>query len=239
MGQALVSFAGRDIGITLNGMIPDDIRGVTTIEKYLVEGRIDDLNINPNGIIIGAELARKLSLTKGRNVTIAAPNAKRLRAVVQRHGMKKRVSGIYALAHGVDEGARRVRKERRAGEDGLRSEVDAEALHDGVDAVERAHDGDLGPKPNTRAPRLFEADVPDAPAKLAADLRGDWNIDFDDAGAIGRRYRRQDEIGTPFCITVDFDSLEDRAVTVRDRDTGTQQRLSITEMVSFVKKEIQ
>lgn len=74
LGQALISFAGRDIGITLNGMVPDDIRGVTTIEKYLIEGRIDDLNINPNGIIIGAELARKLSLYKGRNVTIAAPN---------------------------------------------------------------------------------------------------------------------------------------------------------------------
>ncbi len=55
--------------------------------------------------------------------------------------------------------------------------------------------------------------------EIAQDLREDWNIDFDDSGAIGRRYRRQDEIGTPFCVTVDFDSLEDDAVTVRDRDT--------------------
>ena len=53
----------------------------------------------------------------------------------------------------------------------------------------------------------------------------DWNIDFDDAGAIGRRYRRQDEIGTPFCVTVDFDSLDDKAVTVRDRDTMSQERV--------------
>ena len=61
--------------------------------------------------------------------------------------------------------------------------------------------------------------------EVAEDLRGEWNIDFDDAGAIGRRYRRQDEIGTPFCVTVDFDSLDDRAVTVRDRDTMGQERV--------------
>ncbi len=51
-----------------------------------------------------------------------------------------------------------------------------------------------------------------------------WNVEFDDAGAIGRRYRRQDEIGTPFCVTVDFDTLDDQAVTVRDRDTMSQER---------------
>jgi glycyl-tRNA synthetase len=52
-------------------------------------------------------------------------------------------------------------------------------------------------------------------------------VDFDDAGAIGRRYRRQDEIGTPFCVTVDFDSLEDRAVTVRERDSMAQERIPL------------
>ncbi len=62
---------------------------------------------------------------------------------------------------------------------------------------------------------------------LAADLRQYWNIDFDDAGAIGRRYRRQDEIGTPYCLTVDFDSLEDGAVTVRERDSMAQERIPI------------
>jgi histidyl-tRNA synthetase len=54
---------------------------------------------------------------------------------------------------------------------------------------------------------------------LAAQLRRNWNIDFDDSQAIGKRYRRQDEIGTPFCITVDFDTLDDQAVTIRERDT--------------------
>jgi len=52
-------------------------------------------------------------------------------------------------------------------------------------------------------------------------------VEFDDAGAIGRRYRRQDEIGTPYCVTVDFDSLEDDAVTVRERDSMSQDRIPI------------
>ena len=62
---------------------------------------------------------------------------------------------------------------------------------------------------------------------LAARLRRSWNVEFDDAGAIGRRYRRQDEIGTPFCVTVDFDTLEDQAVTIRERDTMTQERVGL------------
>ena len=65
-------------------------------------------------------------------------------------------------------------------------------------------------------------------------LRMTWNVDFDDAGAIGRRYRRQDEIGTPFCVTVDFDSLEDQAVTVRDRDSMTQERIGLDQIYSWL-----
>ncbi len=65
---------------------------------------------------------------------------------------------------------------------------------------------------------------------LAAELRGFWNVEFDDAGAIGRRYRRQDEIGTPFCVTVDFDTLDDQAVTVRDRDTMSQERVALSQV---------
>ena len=69
---------------------------------------------------------------------------------------------------------------------------------------------------------------------IAADLRKLWNIDYDTAGAIGRRYRRQDEIGTPFCVTVDFDSLEDRSVTVRERDTMAQDRVDIDELPAYL-----
>ncbi|MBN9644243.1 glycine--tRNA ligase [Corynebacterium mendelii] len=70
--------------------------------------------------------------------------------------------------------------------------------------------------------------------EVAEMLRGLWNIDYDTSGAIGRRYRRQDEIGTPFCVTVDFDSLEDNAVTVRERDTMAQERISIDELVTYL-----
>ena len=66
-----------------------------------------------------------------------------------------------------------------------------------------------------------------------------FNVDYDDAGSIGKRYRRQDEIGTPFCITFDFDSLEDNCVTVRDRDTMEQVRLPIDELESFIDKKLE
>ncbi len=69
---------------------------------------------------------------------------------------------------------------------------------------------------------------------LAASLRKHWNIDFDDAQAIGRRYRRQDEIGTPYCITVDFDTLEDQAVTIRDRDSMAQQRVGLDQVEGYL-----
>ncbi len=65
-----------------------------------------------------------------------------------------------------------------------------------------------------------------------------WNIDFDDAGAIGRRYRRQDEIGTPFCVTVDFDSLDDNAVTVRDRDTMGQERIGLDALHGYLAERL-
>ena len=69
---------------------------------------------------------------------------------------------------------------------------------------------------------------------LAAELRKSWNVEFDDAGAIGRRYRRQDEIGTPFCITVDFDTLDDQAVTIRHRDDMTQERVALDQVTAYL-----
>jgi glycyl-tRNA synthetase len=75
--------------------------------------------------------------------------------------------------------------------------------------------------------------------EVASSLRANWMIDYDDAGSIGRRYRRQDEIGTPFAITVDFDSLEDNQVTVRERDTMTQERLAIAELVPYLTEKLQ
>ncbi len=63
-------------------------------------------------------------------------------------------------------------------------------------------------------------------------------VDFDDAGSIGKRYRREDEIGTPFCITFDFDSLEDGCVTVRDRDTMRQERVAIADLRAYIEERI-
>jgi glycyl-tRNA synthetase len=68
---------------------------------------------------------------------------------------------------------------------------------------------------------------------LAAELRQSWNVEFDDSGAIGRRYRRQDEIGTPYCVTVDFDTLDDHAVTVRERDTMAQERIALDQVTGW------
>ena len=75
--------------------------------------------------------------------------------------------------------------------------------------------------------------------KVFADLSKEFNVDYDEAGSIGKRYRRQDEIGTPFCITYDFDSETDGCVTVRDRDTMEQQRMPIAELTEFLRKKIE
>jgi glycyl-tRNA synthetase len=74
--------------------------------------------------------------------------------------------------------------------------------------------------------------------ELATLLRRNWNVDFDDAGAIGRRYRRQDEIGTPFCVIVDFDSLIDHAVTVRERDSVRQERVAMDRIESYLAAQL-
>ena len=69
-------------------------------------------------------------------------------------------------------------------------------------------------------------------------IRERWMSQFDDAGAIGRRYRRQDEIGTPLCVTVDFDSLDDHAVTVRERDSMAQERVAIDEVTDYLRERL-
>ncbi|MCE9515990.1 MAG: glycine--tRNA ligase, partial [Mycobacterium sp.] len=92
----------------------------------------------------------------------------------------------------------------------------------------------LAPVKAAVLPLSRHADLSPKARDLAAELRKNWNTEFDDAGAIGRRYRRQDEIGTPFCVTVDFDTLEDHAVTVRDRDAMSQERVGLDNVVSYL-----
>ena len=69
-------------------------------------------------------------------------------------------------------------------------------------------------------------------------LQKEFNCDFDESGSIGKRYRRHDEIGTPFCVTIDFDTLEDNTVTVRDRDTMEQVRIKIDELKNYVAEKL-
>ena len=95
-------------------------------------------------------------------------------------------------------------------------------------------DARLAPVKAAVLPLSRNADLSPKAKDVAASLRKHWNVEFDDAGAIGRRYRRQDEIGTPFCITVDFDSLEDQAVTIRERDSMAQERVGIDGLVSWL-----
>ena len=75
--------------------------------------------------------------------------------------------------------------------------------------------------------------------ELFQDLAKYFNVDYDETGSIGKRYRRHDEAGTPFCITFDFDSLEDKCVTVRDRDTMEQVRMPIAELKSYIEESLQ
>ena len=69
---------------------------------------------------------------------------------------------------------------------------------------------------------------------IAVDCRKHWMVQYDETGAIGKRYRRQDEIGTPFCVTVDFETAQDKKVTVRDRDTMAQERVAVPELIAYL-----
>jgi glycyl-tRNA synthetase len=87
-------------------------------------------------------------------------------------------------------------------------------------------------------PLSRHADLSPRAREVAALLRRHWNTEFDDASAIGRRYRRQDEIGTPFCVTVDFDTPEDQAVTVRERDSMGQERIGLDALVPYLAQRL-
>ena len=88
--------------------------------------------------------------------------------------------------------------------------------------------------PLSKKPELMEVAEP-----IYSELSKYFTVDYDITGAIGKRYRREDEIGTPFCICVDFDSLEDKCVTIRDRDTMDQVRIPIEEVRSYIEDRIQ
>ena len=92
----------------------------------------------------------------------------------------------------------------------------------------------LAPVKAAVLPLSRNADLSPRARDLAAALRRHWMVDCDDAGAIGRRYRRQDEVGTPFCITVDFDTLDYQAVTIRERDSMSQERVGLDAVEAYL-----
>ena len=92
----------------------------------------------------------------------------------------------------------------------------------------------LAPVKAAVLPLSRHADLSPVARDLAASLRKTWNVEFDDAGQIGRRYRRQDEIGTPFCLTVDFETAADQAVTIRDRDSMAQERVALDQVQAYL-----
>jgi glycyl-tRNA synthetase len=80
--------------------------------------------------------------------------------------------------------------------------------------------------------------MPEISKKIEQELRPHLRVFYDDSGAVGRRYRRQDEVGTPYCITIDSQTLEDRTVTVRERDTMVQERVAMNQLLSYFRNKI-
>jgi glycyl-tRNA synthetase len=87
-------------------------------------------------------------------------------------------------------------------------------------------------------PLVKKDGMPELAQEVYAELKQDMNVYYDEKGAVGRRYRRQDEAGTPYCITVDGDSLTDKTVTLRDRDSLEQTRIKISELHAEIKRRI-
>ncbi len=96
----------------------------------------------------------------------------------------------------------------------------------------------LAPTKAAILPLVKKDGLPEIAKKIVEDLKWDFNVDYDEKDAVGRRYRRQDAAGTPFCITVDHDTLTDDSVTIRYRDTMEQQRVKILELRAIIKQEV-
>jgi glycyl-tRNA synthetase len=87
-------------------------------------------------------------------------------------------------------------------------------------------------------PLVNKEGMPEIAQKLYRELKQEWNVYYDDGGAIGRRYRRQDEVGTPWCFTIDGQTLQDQTVTLRDRDTLKQERIAIADVATEIRKRL-
>ena len=231
--------------------------------EYWLKARWDwyvDLGLNPENMRLFEHPQEKLSHYSKRHRRHRVPLRLRRLGVGRARGHRQphRLRPAHALGavrRGPDllrPGDRRaldaVRDRAGRRPDALRAGVPARRLRRGRGAQRQgrrrqAHRAAARPAPGAgqgrRAAAVAQrrplADGPRA-GRRAAHAR--WNVDFDDAGAIGRRYRRQDEIGTPFCVTVDFDTLDDKAVTVRDRDSMAQERIPLDGLRTWLSERL-
>ncbi|MBT3704825.1 glycine--tRNA ligase [Candidatus Peregrinibacteria bacterium] len=109
---------------------------------------------------------------------------------------------------------------------------------DGEDRVVMKFDPKIAPIKAAILPLMKKPELKEVARKIFDDLKKDYYVEYDESGAIGKRYRRQDEIGTPFAITVDYDTLEDQTVTLRERDTSKQKRIKIDELKEELAKTL-
>jgi glycyl-tRNA synthetase len=96
----------------------------------------------------------------------------------------------------------------------------------------------LAPTKAAVLPLIKRDGLPEISKKIIDDLKWDFNVAYDEKDAVGRRYRRQDALGTPFCITVDHQTIEDQTVTIRHRDTMKQDRVAIADLKSIIENEV-
>jgi glycyl-tRNA synthetase len=96
----------------------------------------------------------------------------------------------------------------------------------------------LAPVKAAILPLVNKDNMPEIAEKLYRELKDEWNVQYDDGGAIGRRYRRQDEVGTPICVTIDGETLQNQSVTIRERDSAQQRRVPIGDVASEIKKSM-
>ncbi|NNG09240.1 MAG: glycine--tRNA ligase, partial [Arenibacter sp.] len=96
----------------------------------------------------------------------------------------------------------------------------------------------LAPVKAAILPLVKKDGLPEIGHKLVDELKCHFNVQYDEKDAVGRRYRRQDAVGTPFCVTIDHQTLEDQTVTIRERDSMEQRRVSLDEVGAILKKEV-
>jgi glycyl-tRNA synthetase len=116
--------------------------------------------------------------------------------------------------------------------------LEEEALENGTTRIVLKLPAVLAPTKAAIFPLVKKDGLPEVARKIVDDLKLDFNVIYDEKDAVGKRYRRQDAAGTPFCITVDHDSLNDQCVTIRHRDTMEQKRVAIADLKGLIHQEV-